>query len=186
MDSGPKSVNPVLNKFALKPVHSSDTNKSSRFGEKLCNEMDDNTAGLGSDRDSIVEFSKALELLISGQVKSAGGFQGGEPILLASHEPVSTNTQLSPSRLAGSSVKQLCDKAHLFRKSCLAYAENCLSPQQRFRLRELLTKLEKNADCLRSCSSSPNSHSGADHPQMDHLYNSLQSNIRDIISVVQK
>lgn len=173
----------LLNKVVLKPVGNSDLNKPPRFGaEKLyANESSDaHSLPLASDRGSVVEFSQTLEQLISSQVKhlSGGDLSNGTG---ASNE--NGGQQISPSRLASanSNLKALCDKVHTFRKLCLTYSEESLSPQQRFRLREILTKLEKNSDCLRSQTNQP-----VNDSQLGHLYGDLQGNIRDIITVVQK
>ena len=144
------------------------------------NEMDDNLTNLVSDRNSLINFSKMLEQLIETQMK-----QMFDNSSLQSMDH-STN-QISPSRFnSANSVKNLCDKVHLFRKSCLTYAEESLTPQQRFRLRELLIKLEKNSDSLRSSNNIQSERNSLDHQKLGHLFSELQTNIRDIITVVQK
>lgn len=148
----------------------SDLNKSARFGEQASGDGEENHRNSLCDRTMIIEFSNNLDQLIQSQMKQ---LQSPSAELVVNTE--TNKTQLSPRHVYNNSMK-LCDKVLSFRKSCLTYAEDSLSPQQRFRFRELLTKLEKNAESLRSNSES----------DLNHIYSELQSNIKDIVTVVQK
>lgn len=191
-----------LNKVVLKPVGNSANNsqsaataQQSRFGvtEKLyANDPEDLPSispGVPADRNSVIEYSRTLDLLIAGQVKALAGLENGGGGGGGGQQTLQTSTtetqQVSPSRgglNASNSNKQLADRVHQLRKMCLAVSEEALTPQQRFRIRELLTKLEKNSDRLRSSGGQQQVTDG----QLVGLYGDLQANIRDIITVVQK
>lgn len=184
MDSSSKANNnSLLNKVVLKPVGTTaqtasrfTTSNSGKSENVYANEPEGKNSipfgGPPADRNSLIELSRSLDELIEGQVKALGG-----------DAPESQQAKVSPSRGAVGS-KQLVERVHQLRKMCIAVSEDAFSPQGRFRIRELLTKLEKNSDRLRSSSGGPTD--GGNGQQLVALYADLQANIRDIITVVQK
>lgn len=176
VDSG--SADNILTRVVLKPVLNSELNKTNRGGEKFAKEGEENRRNSVSDRNSIIELSKNLDQLIQCQVNELPE----ESKFLSTD--INRTTQLSPRHIHNNSVK-LCDKVLSFRKNCLNYAEDSLSPQQRFRFRELLTKLEKNAELLRSTNCGPNGLI-SESKHLSNVYQDLQTNIKDIVLIVQK
>ena len=105
------------------------------------------------DKTSILEISSAIENSIS-MLKSS---------------PAHTSGQSSVA------VMQLTDKIQLLRQSCKQYSDDC-PPQQRFRFRELLTKIDTHCDQLKTTNSL---HS-------NKLYSDIHNTLRDITNLVQR
>lgn len=187
VDSSKANNNSLLNKVVLKPVATTaqsalqsrfTTCNSGKSENVYANEPEGKSSspfgGPPADRNSLIELSRSLDQLIEGQVKALNG---------DSDAPESIQQKVSPSR-GGVGSKQLVERVHQLRKMCIAVSEDAFTPQGRFRIRELLTKLEKNSDRLRSSSGGPSD--GGNGQQLVSLYADLQANIRDIITVVQK
>ncbi|XP_049826902.1 tyrosine-protein kinase Abl isoform X11 [Schistocerca gregaria] len=104
------------------------------------------------ERESVLEISQALETSLS---------------VLRSSPNVSTGSWL-----------QLSDKVGLFHSSCVGYADR-VPPHTRFHFRELLTRLETQAQQLRSASV----RNSADNTR---LFTEVQNTVKDVINAVQR
>nr|XP_027203646.1 probable serine/threonine-protein kinase tsuA [Dermatophagoides pteronyssinus] len=173
--------NKLTNNFnvVLKPVSDSTNSTKSKktiTSESIGNNIDDST--IGSDRESIIDCSKQIESMLDEQIKQNTSQTERKNLNVDTKNNADTASlsNISPSRMSNN-LKRVCDKVLVFRKSCLSYAEHSLLPQQRFRFRELLTKLEKSNESLRAIGINENS--------MEQL-NELRSNLRDIVVFVQK
>ncbi|XP_013776391.1 tyrosine-protein kinase Abl-like [Limulus polyphemus] len=122
------------------------------IGGSPSSQADDETHDSISSKETILEISTALENSI---------------------QLLKTATSLSSGN-----VMQLSDKVQLFRTSCGNYAES-IPPHGRFRFRELLTKLERQGEQLRTCSSNNSAFSS-------RLFEELQNTVRDLVNMVQR
>lgn len=105
------------------------------------------------DKTSIMEISGAIENSIS-VLKSSPAHSSGQSSV---------------------AIMQLTDKIQLLRQSCKQYSDEC-PPQQRFRFRELLTKIDTHCDQLKTTNSL---HS-------NKLFSDIQNTLRDITNLVQR
>ncbi|XP_013781839.1 uncharacterized protein LOC106466143, partial [Limulus polyphemus] len=80
--------------------------------------------------------------------------------------------------LSSSSVMHLSQKVQLFLSSCSSYAES-IPPHGRFRFRELLTKLDRQGEQLRACSSNSSA-------SCAKLFTDLETTVRDLVHTVQR
>ncbi|XP_076343282.1 uncharacterized protein LOC143243313 isoform X2 [Tachypleus tridentatus] len=80
--------------------------------------------------------------------------------------------------LSSSSVMHLSEKVQLFLSSCSSYAES-IPPHGRFRFRELLTKLDRQGEQLRACSSNSSA-------SCAKLFTDLETTVRDLVHTVQR
>ncbi|KAH9527730.1 hypothetical protein DERF_001736, partial [Dermatophagoides farinae] len=187
-DSSNNNNNKMANNFnvVLKPV--SDSTNTAKLKKSLASESignnnnDDDSTMIGSNRESIIECSKQIELMLDEQLKQNNNQHTMGKNLNVDNTINADTTSLSnisPSRMSNN-LKRVCDIVLVFRKSCLSYAEHSLMPQQRFRFRELLTKLEKSNESLRGIGGG-----GINENSLEQL-NELQSNLRDIVVFVQK
>lgn len=196
--SSSKATNPI-NSIVLKPINQnfdstnkliSESSSSSsngvvhhhRFHSNLSSTSatgeDENllelSKGAANDRACLLKFSQILEACIGS---------------LSDPSPSSSSPTNKTESTPVVSLKQLVERTLLFRKACLTFAEESLLPQQRFRFRELLTKLEKNAETLRSnhvASAGGGGGNPSVSPGARSLLTDLRSNIKDIVGVVQK
>ncbi|KAF7494327.1 Tyrosine-protein kinase Abl [Sarcoptes scabiei] len=140
-----------LNRVILKPISSSDSRSVPKSKNEI-NEMNNaEDMKISGDRESIIEcFNIIANMIVNEQKRYAKTEDSSSSTQKKNLTIDSTNQQsISPTR-ASHQLKKVADKINLLQKSCLLYAEDSLMPQQRFRFRELLTKLEKNSDILRS------------------------------------
>lgn len=104
------------------------------------------------EKESVLEISQALETSLTS---------------LRSSSNVSTGSWL-----------QLSDKVGLFHSSCVGYADR-VAPHARFHFRELLTRLETQAQQLRSAGA----RNTADNTR---LFTEVQNTVKDVINAVQR
>ena len=105
------------------------------------------------DKTSILEISSAIETSIS----------------------VLKSSPAQPSGQTSVQVMQLTDKIQLLRQSCKQYSDDC-PPQQRFRFRELLNKVDAHCDQLKTTNTL----------QTNKLFSDIQNTLRDIVNLVQR
>lgn len=164
-----------LNRVVLKPVSGSDSSKCPAKLSNSNNETNDKSDSILTDRESIIDCSKVIENMLVDLMLIIGGNQK------TTDQP--DPSSISPSRHLNQ-MKRICDKVLLFRKSCLSYAEHSLLPQQRFRFRELLTKLEKSNESLRATNNDQRMQNSSH--QFSQNVQELKTNIRDIVTFIQK
>ncbi|XP_049962448.1 tyrosine-protein kinase Abl isoform X1 [Schistocerca serialis cubense] len=127
------------------------SSSDSKTEEETCGKLE-SEKDAKDERESVLEISQALETSLS---------------VLRSSPNVSTGSWL-----------QLSDKVGLFHSSCVGYADR-VPPHTRFHFRELLTRLETQAQQLRSASV----RNSADNTR---LFTEVQNTVKDVINAVQR
>lgn len=127
------------------------SSSESKTEEETCGKQE-SEKDAKDERESVLEISQALETSLS---------------VLRSSPNVSTGSWL-----------QLSDKVGLFHSSCVGYADR-VPPHTRFHFRELLTRLETQAQQLRSASV----RNSADNTR---LFTEVQNTVKDVINAVQR
>lgn len=164
-----------LDTVVLKPIPSSELNRAANRSFDRTSDLSDESSQLplNADRESILKFINNLMALIEANAVLEPAQSNGNN---------SSKQKTSPSRnIHANNMKHFCDQTLKVCGVCLAYSTDSLPPHQRFRFRELVLKLEKNVNCLRSMPNVSN-----ENVVMANSLNEIGANMRDIVAVVGK